>query len=134
MNANADHFRLTIADLPPIEDVTKRILVSDIAKMFDVLGWFSPSIIKVKILLQQLWESKVDWDDPIPPAIRDVWLRWRSELDVLSMKYLPRCYFSKETQIISTEFHGFCDASEQAYAAVIYLRMTDTDGNVQING
>ena len=131
-NANADHFRLTIADLPPLEDVTKRILVSDIAKTFDALGWFSPSIIKVKILLQQLWESKVDWDDPIPTAIRDVWLKWRSELDVLSSKHIPRCYFSKETRIVSTELHGFCDASEQAYAAVVYLRMTDTDGNTQI--
>ena len=51
-NANVDHFRLTIADLPPLEGITKRILVSDIAKTFDVLGWFSPSIIKVKIHLQ----------------------------------------------------------------------------------
>ena len=131
-NANADHFRLTIADLPPLEDVTKRILVSDIAKTFDALGWFSPSIIKVKILLQQLWESKVDWDDPISTAIRDVWLKWRSELVVLSSKHISRCYFSKETRIVSTELHGFCDASEQAYAAVVYLRMTDTDGNTQI--
>ena len=49
---NVDHFRLTIADLPPLEGITKRILVSDIAKTFDVLGWFSPSIIKVKINLQ----------------------------------------------------------------------------------
>lgn len=33
-----------------------RILVSDIAKTFDVLGWFSPTIVKVKILLQRLWK------------------------------------------------------------------------------
>ena len=33
-----DHFRLTVADLPPLEKVTKRLLVSDIAKTFDVLS------------------------------------------------------------------------------------------------
>ena len=37
-NANMYHFRLTVAELPPIETITKRILVSDIAKTFDVLG------------------------------------------------------------------------------------------------
>ena len=64
-----DHFRLTVAKLPPLQHVTKRVLVSDIANTFDVLGWFSPAIIKVKILLQQLWELKVDWDERIPPSI-----------------------------------------------------------------
>ena len=35
----------------------------DIAKTFDVLGWFAPVTIVVKILLQRVWEEKVDWDD-----------------------------------------------------------------------
>lgn len=42
-----DHFRLTVAKLPSLEMVTKRVLISDIAKTFDVVGWFSPSTIKV---------------------------------------------------------------------------------------
>ena len=74
-NARQDHFCLTVAELPPIANITKRALVSDIAKTYDVLGWFSPAIIKVKILLQQLWEQKVGWDDPVPQSILDVWLR-----------------------------------------------------------
>ena len=51
-NANLDHFCLTVAKLPPSRPITKRILASDVAKTFDVLWWFSPSIIKMKILLQ----------------------------------------------------------------------------------
>ncbi len=42
-----------------METLTKRGLVSDVAKTtktFDALGWFSPSTIKAKILMQQLWE------------------------------------------------------------------------------
>ena len=42
-----DCFCLTIAKLSPRETVTKRALVSDIEKTFDVLGWFAPVIVKV---------------------------------------------------------------------------------------
>lgn len=44
-NTDLGQFHLTITDLPPAENVTKHVLVSDIAKIFDVLGWFSPAII-----------------------------------------------------------------------------------------
>ena len=67
----------------------------------------------------------------MPSTIKDAWLQWRSELPLLTSKHIPRCYFDKESRIISTELHGFCDASEQAYAAVIYLRMVDSSGAVQ---
>ena len=89
------------------------------------------TIIKIKILLQRLWEQKVGWDDPIPQSIVDAWLQWRSELHLLTHKHIPRCYFDKKSQITSIQLHGFSDASERAYAAVIYLRMTDSSDNVQ---
>ena len=38
-----------------------------------------PSIVKMKILLQQLWELKLSWDDPVPQHIYDIWCQWRSE-------------------------------------------------------
>ena len=128
-----DHFRLTILEFPSTPNITKRVLVSDVAKTFDILGWFSPSTIKVKMLLQQLWELKVDWDDPVPTQINDAWAQWRSELPLLASKHIPRCYFKKESNITSVELHGFSDASERAYGAVIYLRMIDTNRDVQIS-
>ena len=112
---------------------TKRFLVSDIAKTFDIVGWFSPTIIKAKILLQQLWEEKVDWDDPVPPSIQDSWMQWRSELKLLMNKHIPRCHFKKNTQVKSVELHGFCDALERAYATVTYLRVTDSDGKGEVS-
>ena len=120
-NSLSDHFLLTVSELSPLDGLTKRILVSDVAKTFDVLGWFSPSTIKVKILLQRLWECKIDWDEPVPVPIRDAWLRWRSELHILSTKLIPRYYFSKNACVQSVELHGFSDASEEAYAAIVYL-------------
>ncbi len=98
-NSFMDHFRLTISELPSLDNLTKRALVSDIAKTFDVLEWFSPTIITVKILLQRLWEEKVDWDDVVPLSIKEKWLCWRSELQLLSAKHIPRCYFPKDCEI-----------------------------------
>ena len=71
-NANLDLFHLTVAKLPSSRFITRRILASDVVKTFDVLGWFSPSIIKIKIILQQLWELNVCWDDPVPDSIHDI--------------------------------------------------------------
>ena len=55
-NSSTDHFRLTMAKLPSGENITKRALISDMAKTYDVLGWFLPTTIKVKILFQRLWK------------------------------------------------------------------------------
>ena len=74
-NPPLDYFRITIAKLPFSENMTKRMLVSDIAKTFDVLRWFSLTVVKVKILLQRLWELKVDWGSPIPQHIFDTWMQ-----------------------------------------------------------
>ncbi len=126
-----DHFRLTVAKLRLAPNITKHVLVSDVAKTFDVLGWFLPSTIVVKILLQRLWELKIDWDYLVPPEIHDAWAQRRSELPLLAKKHIPRCYYKKESLITSVELHGFCDASERAYGVVVYLRMTDTNGEVQ---
>lgn len=76
-NTTHDYFRLTpIRELLPSGDLTKRRFVSDIAKVFNVFGWFAPTTIKMKILLQRLWELKIDWDDPVPPSIQEIWSKW----------------------------------------------------------
>ena len=70
-NATKDCFKLSAPSPIPLDTLTKCVLVSDVAKTFDALGWFSLSTIKAKILMQQLWELKIDWDDP---DIHDTWL------------------------------------------------------------
>ena len=119
-NSSSDYFRLTVANLPDTEHLTKRRLVSDIARTFDVLGWFSPAKIEVKILLQRVWELKVGWDELLPDEIKEAWLQWRTELPLLSDKHIPRCYYHKQ-------------AYEEAYAGIIYLHMVDTLNHVHVS-
>ena len=132
-NAVSDHFRLAVAELSSQNEMTKRALVSDIARTYDVLGWFVPAIIMVKLLLQRLWEEKVQSDDPVPTGILQVWSQWRRELPILSHHHVPRCYYPKDMTITSTQLHSFSDASQLAYAGVVYIRTQDTQGKIDIS-
>ena len=59
-----------------------------------------------------------------------VWHQWRSELSCLLERTIPRCYFPQNSLLVSKQLHGFSDASEDAYSAVVYLRMVDTQGDI----
>ena len=133
-NSLEDVFRLTIADLPDLKLLTKRQLTSDIAKTFDILGWFSPSIIKAKILLQRLWECKIDWDETAPPDVLHIWRHWRLELPLLASKHIQHCYFTTGgPHECRTQLHGFSDASEEAYSSVVYLHVQNPDDSVHVS-
>ncbi|KAF8778408.1 hypothetical protein HNY73_015132 [Argiope bruennichi] len=56
-NLLTDSIQVRIADGEIVN--TKRQLLSVIAKTFNPLGLFSPSVIILKIMLQELWKSKV---------------------------------------------------------------------------
>jgi hypothetical protein len=105
---------------------TKRQFISNMAKLFDPLGWVSPVIIRIKILAQHLWTRGIDWDQKIPDDINEKWQEIRIKLPEINNIRINRWIkYSPTYQNIS--IHAFCDASELAYATVIYLRIeTDT--------
>ena len=110
LNATLDSFRPMISACLPKKTLTKRVLASDIARLFDVLGWCSPMIIKPKMLLQKLWEYRLDWDEPMSQDTHEEWKKWHDELPILKDHLIPRHYFRDLGDVGSMELHGFCDA------------------------
>lgn len=109
---------------------SKRTILSDISKIFDPLGWISPLIIKAKILIQNLWSLKIDWDTILEGEINEQWEHLRDSLKNLNLIQVPRWLGTFGNS--SIELHGFCDASLKAYAAVIYVK-TISDGLTSVN-
>ena len=56
--------------------------------------------------------------------------KWRRELQLLLSCHIPRCYNPKDIKVVSMQLHGLSDASQLAYAGVVYLRMIDEQGDI----
>ncbi|UYV70238.1 hypothetical protein LAZ67_7002259 [Cordylochernes scorpioides] len=125
-----DTFRVNIT--LPEEVVTKRDLLSNIARIFDPLGFLSPTTVALKIIMQELWRSGTGWDEHIPNDIKEKWNNFRAELLKLGELSIPRYVWACEKDR-DVQLHGFCDASSVAYSAVCYLRTVSLDGQVHIS-
>ncbi|GBN86371.1 hypothetical protein AVEN_188931-1 [Araneus ventricosus] len=96
------------------------MILSSVSKIFNPLGWLAPFIIGAKILIQSIWTFQISWDDPVPEEINKKWTVFRDQLHYLKSIRIPRRVLLPNATKI--ELHAFCDASEKAYAAVIYLK------------
>lgn len=99
---------------------TKRLLTSEIASIFDPLGWISCVTLKCKHILQTLWKSKLDWDEEVNDIHVQAWLQIKSELIYINQLQIPRWINYVPGHII--QLHGFCDAAETGYAAAVYFK------------
>ncbi|XP_066590852.1 uncharacterized protein [Prorops nasuta] len=105
--------------------ITMRTIMSGIARLFDPLGWLAPVTVLSKILLQDLWILKCPLDDPLPHDMRNRWIKYCSSLGALTDLKIGR--WLGITPSAQLELHGFCDASQRAYGAAVYLRVNDNN-------
>ncbi|XP_046141114.1 uncharacterized protein LOC123987685 [Osmia bicornis bicornis] len=127
---NTDTFSLRV--LPPLNEptrYTKRRILSEVASLFDPLGWAAPVLIFAKILMQDLWIIGAEWDEDLPEQLLSAWETFRSKLSQLDALAIPR-WTNYSADIAQLELHGFCDASQRAYAAVVYLRVSRGESSV----
>ncbi|GFW00347.1 integrase catalytic domain-containing protein [Trichonephila clavipes] len=69
----SDVFYFKITPLSFESTLTKRTLLSTIAKTFDPLEWLSPITIQSKTFMQRLWKQQLQWDERVPPDITFEW-------------------------------------------------------------
>ncbi|XP_054091244.1 uncharacterized protein LOC128922882 [Zeugodacus cucurbitae] len=120
-NSKKDIFFFLVDPMEKRPAYTKREVLSAIAKLFDPAGWLSPIIISAKIIMQQIWLDKTDWDESLKPLTLHRWNSFVKEFENINQIEIPRWTHFSPSAII--EFHGFSDASEKAYAATLFIRV-----------
>ena len=106
-DAGKDVLYVSIPVLQVPKQPTKRDLASSIVRLFDVLRWFPPATILVKILLQRAWCLQQGWDDPLPPDISTPWKDWCLELPHLQLQGQKRCIFQPGKDVRVIELHSY---------------------------
>ncbi|XP_050076085.1 uncharacterized protein LOC126563480 [Anopheles maculipalpis] len=119
-NPLEDWFSVSVPDFDHSQEMTRRRLLSQLAKIFDPLGFFGPVITYAKLILREVGELRIDWDDTVPTEVNEKWRNFRTEMTALREVQVPRWISWKN--VLKLELQGFADASDQAYGACLYVQ------------
>ena len=134
-----DEFHYDLSELIKYAEAlpaTKRSVLTLSAKIFDPIGLLTPFTISMKILFQDLCIEKVNWNESLEGEALAKWNSFINDLNTLKNIRVPRCYANSsltQSTVCSYQIHGFSDASERAYAAVVYLRTEFSNGETQVH-
>ena len=76
------------------EVITKRVILSLIAKIFDPLGILSPLFTALKIFFQEICKQTVDWDSTLGEEVSTRWKSLLQDMRGTSRISINCCYIS----------------------------------------
>ena len=80
--------------LPPqnfkLSDLTKRVVVGEVAKIYDVMGYFLPITVLGRTYIQNLWKDKIPWDKKLKGERVAEWQQLAHSFSDLSNICIPR--------------------------------------------
>lgn len=127
-NRQQDQLFCSIENMNVSKPVTKRKILSVVNKIFDPLGIIAPVTLTPKLILRECWAMKLDWDDEVPANLENKIFKWLQEIKQISEIHVPRWIFKEDDSNYC--LHAFCDASQDAYGASIFVR--SESGYVQL--
>ena len=112
-------------------NLTRRMLVSQLASIFDPYGYLLPFTIGAKLKLRSLISSRpgMDWDEPLREENVSEWKLYFLELFDIEALSFPRS-LKPVNAVGNPTLIVFSDASESAYGSCAYIRWECADGEV----
>lgn len=77
--------------------------------------------------MQAFWSHDVEWDATLPQELLNEWNDYVDDIQNVGTIQVPRVIQHEESSRLS--LHGFCDASERAYGACLYIQSEDGGGH-----
>ncbi|XP_066593609.1 uncharacterized protein [Prorops nasuta] len=111
------------------DKITKRNIISEIARIYDPLGLLGPVILYAKVIMQMTWKYKISWDESVPGELHTKWSSFAKQLESLNNISFERRLLIDDA--VDIQVHGFCDASKMGYGACLYIRSCNRDGVIR---
>ena len=92
-----DFLRLTDHSVDHGVKMTKRTLLSQVARFYDPIGFAAAFVIRAKISLQELWQIGLHWDDKLPCDLQEKWMQLFKEMKEFDKIAFKRCLVPPET-------------------------------------
>lgn len=130
---NSDHFTYSLKFNKGKHDIldgrrnpTKRETLRVLMSIYDPLGLIAHYTSFLKVLLQEIWRSGLDWDSEIEDQLQvEKWYLWLQALNQIEKLEIPRCFLQAFDNYdnLDIQLHIFVDSSKDCGCAVAYLRL-----------
>ena len=110
--------------------LTRKVILSNVMKIFDPIGLLCFLILQSKLLLRETWNEKgLGWDDPLPKEQVINWLTFFKSLLAANHLQIPRSLWPEDEVDGLPIIIIFSDGSISACGAAAYIRWTLKDGS-----
>ena len=125
---------LMMCDVPEMipATLTRRMVLSQVMKIYDPLGLLSPFTLQAKVFLRETWSLKLSWDDPLPEDMRNKWVRFFTLLYEVDINEYPRC-LRPENAVGNPWLVILSDGSDVAYGFAAFARWELSNGQHECN-
>ncbi|XP_068680044.1 uncharacterized protein [Montipora foliosa] len=127
------HFRVAVDLVKPnhVQKMTKRMILSQVARIYDPIGFAAAFIVRTKIGMQRLLHLGLDWDDEVPLAVQETWISLFQEIKELDNVSFQRC-LTVVNAVEPPMLCVFADASQDALGACAYARQRKDDNTYAV--
>ena len=116
-------------EIPVIEKTfTKRECLSQIMKLYDLIGIVQPYHLKAKLIFQKSCELKLGWDEELPDPLQQNFQNWIKQLDLLEKITIKRCFLPTGGKICYLA--SFSDSSNVGLGVNVYVVSEDPEGRL----